>query len=109
MKRCRLFLLTALCAFSALPARAERAHDELWSLYVLEQASQVCGFEVSEDQENALDEAQHRTRVQLSVSREQAAELYRRARDRVISAQREICTDAPGLELGWSSLRRGPG
>ena len=109
MNRPCLLIIAAFCVLGAIPSHAERGYEGLWSLYVYEQTSQVCGFPLTEEQEDDLDEAQRRARIELSLSREKAGELYRRARETVVSAKPDVCNDAERLELGLNSLQGRPG
>lgn len=109
MNRLRRSIIAAVCALLPTASHAERGYDGLWSLFVYEQASHVCGFPLTEEQEDDLDEAQHRARVALSLSREQAAELYRRAREKVASEKQEFCGDAQRLEFGLNAFQGRPG
>src|ERR671911_240444 len=80
----RLAALTSLLATTS----ANAATGELWSLYVYEQAVTECGVQLTEDQEDDLDAAQLRARVELNLSPRDAGDLYRRARE-AVRASRE--------------------
>ena len=57
------------------------AADELWSLYVYEQAVAECGLRLTEEEEEKLDAAQLRAQVAMNLSRREAGQLYRQARE----------------------------
>ena len=75
------------------PTSANAATQELWSLYLFEQAVTECGVHLTEDQEDELDEAQLRARVELNLSRRDAGDLYRRAREAVRASREDHCNE----------------
>jgi hypothetical protein len=85
----RLAALASLLATTS----ANATTGELWSLYVYEQAVTECGVQLTEDQENELDAAQLRARVQLNLSPRDAGDLYKRARDAVRAAKEVACNE----------------
>jgi hypothetical protein len=88
----RLALSSGLCVLMlTCAATADASREQLWSLYVQEHASRVCGLELSEEEEDQLDKAQDSYRLSLSLSLSEAAVLYRRARDFAISSQKLLC------------------
>jgi hypothetical protein len=84
--------LAALATLLATPS-ANAAIQELWSLYVFEQAVTECGVHLTEDQEDELDEAQLRARVELNLSPRDAGDLYRRAREAVRASREDHCNE----------------
>jgi hypothetical protein len=97
----RIAALAALFAATSVNA----GQNGLWSLYVYEQAVNACGFQLTEEQEDDLDSAQERARIQMNLSRKEAAELYHWAREAVTVSRQEICAQQ-GLLTG--SIQRKP-
>jgi hypothetical protein len=85
----RLAALASLLATTS----ANAAAGELWSLYVYEQAVTECGVQLTENQEDDLDAAQLRAWLELKLSRREAGDLYRRARDAVRAAKDVACNE----------------
>jgi hypothetical protein len=85
----RLAALATLLATTSASATT----GELWSLYVYEQAVTECGVRLTEEQEDDLDAAQLRARLELKLSRREAGDLYRRARDAVRAAKDVACNE----------------
>jgi hypothetical protein len=82
-----------LIALSLLATPANARQEDLWSLFLYEQTADVRGVHLTEEAEDALDEAQRRARIQMSLSHREAAELYRRAREVVRGSKAELCAD----------------
>jgi hypothetical protein len=83
----RLAALAILLATTS----ANAATGELWSLYVYEQAVTECGVRLTEEQEDDLDAAQLRARLELKLSPRDAGDLYKRARDAVRASKEVAC------------------
>jgi hypothetical protein len=96
-----MFRILAFASLFAVTTANARQGD-LWSLYVYEQSVDVCGLQLNEEQEDALDAAQQRARIELSLSQKEAADLYRRARETVRASRQEICTG----QLQTGSIQR---
>ena len=103
----RLFLATALLLAVLGSAQADSGPTDLWSLYLREHAVGLCGRELTEEQETALDEAQHLARVRSQLSLSEAAVLYRRARTVAVSARVALCSseDDQPIELKDTETR----
>jgi hypothetical protein len=80
------------------------AADELWSLYVYEQSVTECGLRLTEEEEEKLDAAQLRAQVAMNLSRREAGQLYRQAREAVRASRQEACADV----LKTGSIQRLP-
>jgi hypothetical protein len=87
-----MFRIACLAALFTV-TRVSAGTEDLWSLYVYEHAANLCGLQLTDDQEDDLDAAQQRTRIQMGLSRPEAAELYRRARETVRSSQQGVCSE----------------
>ena len=88
----RFSFSSALCALLLTCATtADASREELWSLYLQEHVSRVCGLEMSEEEEDQLEQAQDSYRLNLSLSLSKAAVLYRGARDFAISSHKVLC------------------
>jgi hypothetical protein len=90
-RRAKLGLWLAAALATAWTARASEAHEDLFALYVYEQAAELCGLPLSEDEEMELDDAQQRARLRLGLSRPEAAHLYRKARATALSSKERLC------------------
>jgi hypothetical protein len=86
-------LRLAALAILLVTTSASATTGDLWSLYVYEQAANECGVQLTEDQEDDLDAAQLRSRVQLNLSPRDAGDLYRRAREAVRASREVACNE----------------
>jgi hypothetical protein len=110
MRTLSRFIASALLLFAGAASASTVPSDaELWSLYLYEQAAQLCGVALTEEEETELDEAQHHLRLRLGLSRPQAAALYREARATVLSAKEAVCARELGPDLQADFQRPGGG
>jgi hypothetical protein len=85
-------LRLAALAILLTTTSASATTGELWSLYVYEEAVTECGVRLTEEQEDDLDAAQLRARLELKLSPRDAGDLYRRAREAVRASRQARCS-----------------
>lgn len=102
-------LRAALVALVFTPVSAACAgapSADLWSLYLREHTVAICGGALAEHEETALDEAQNEARQRLRLTRQEAADLYRKA-GAVARANRSSLCNIDGIgEPGTDSRVR---
>jgi hypothetical protein len=106
--RMRALPLAAVAASLLLTPGANAAPPaELWSLYLYEQAAEVCGVLLSEDEETELDQAQWLAKLRLGLSQHEAAALYRKARATALSTKDDVCATLAEPDLQVDLRRTG--
>lgn len=108
----RAALVASLVSIPVSAACAAPSAD-LWSLYLREHTVTICGGALTEHEETALDEAQNEARQRLRLTRQEAADLYRKAGAVARANRSSLCNiegiGEPGtdsrIRAEWSSGR----
>ena len=83
--------------FTGTPSSA--GDQSLWALYLQEHRTELCGIQLTEEQEDRLDLAQVKATAEMNLTRREAGELYRGARETVRESRHELCDGTSEAEL----------